>query len=91
MHAPCNADNQPNHRLTRPHDSLSLLVLFETVALALSLILLLFGLEKAMLFREKWAHHLGTWTQIHALRLQYLHGDVSDANAARHARSRSSG
>jgi hypothetical protein len=43
----------------------------------------LFGLEKAMLFREKWAHHLGTSTQIQALKLQYLHGDVSDASAAR--------
>lgn len=43
----------------------------------------LFGLEKAMLFREKWAHHLSISTQLEALRLQFLHGGLTDDKAAR--------
>jgi hypothetical protein len=43
---------------------------------------ILFGLEKAMLFREKWTHHLGISAQLQALRYRYLFGDTSDAEAA---------
>lgn len=37
----------------------------------------LFGLEKSMLFREKWMHHLTTVSQLTALRLSYLYGQLN--------------
>lgn len=39
---------------------------------------ILLGLEKAMMFREKWAHHLRIWARLDSLRLQYLHGSLDD-------------
>lgn len=35
-----------------------------------------FGLEKALLFREKWTHHLNNAMQLKALKLRYLHGGM---------------
>jgi hypothetical protein len=34
----------------------------------------LFGLEKALLFREKWTHHLNSAMQLQALKIEYQHG-----------------
>ena len=42
----------------------------------------LFGLEKAMLFREKCAHHLSTATQLKAARLGYKYGEISEQEIA---------
>jgi hypothetical protein len=41
------------------------------------------GLEKAMLFREKWSHHLLTYGQLEALRLEYLHAGLTEAETAK--------
>lgn len=43
---------------------------------------ILLGIEKAMLFREKWSHHLVTHSKLESLRLQYLHTGLSEAEAA---------
>lgn len=43
----------------------------------------LFGLEKAMLFREKWSHHLSTATQLESARLGYKYGEVSEQEIAK--------
>jgi hypothetical protein len=42
----------------------------------------LYGLEKAMLFREKWHHHLTTAAQLEALRFGYVYGQVNDEQAS---------
>jgi hypothetical protein len=42
----------------------------------------LFGLEKAMLFREKWIHHLTTASQLEALRYGYVYGELTDEQAS---------
>lgn len=36
----------------------------------------LYGLEKGLLLREKWAHHLRTSAQLEALRLNYVYGGL---------------
>ena len=41
-----------------------------------------FGLEKAMLFREKWTHHLNTCAELEALRVEYIHGGLDIKEAA---------
>lgn len=48
---------------------------------------ILFGIEKAMLFREKWAHHLSTSMQLDALRLELQHGAKSETEVVRELRS----
>ena len=42
----------------------------------------LFGLEKAMLFREKWMHHLTTASQLEALRFGYVYGQLTVEQAS---------
>lgn len=44
----------------------------------------LLGMEKAMLFREKWSHHLSTHARLESLRLEYLHAGLSEAETAKH-------
>jgi hypothetical protein len=46
---------------------------------------LLFGLEKLLLLREKWAHHRSIAAQLDALKLEYEFGKLSDDDAARRA------
>jgi hypothetical protein len=46
---------------------------------------LLFGLEKLLLLREKWAHHRTIAAQLDALMLEYEFGALSDDEAARRA------
>jgi hypothetical protein len=36
----------------------------------------LFGLEKALLFREKWTHHLNSAMQLEALKIEYQYGTL---------------
>lgn|SRR5262249_28839531 len=42
----------------------------------------LFGLEKALLFREKWSHHLSSAMQLQALKIEYLHGGLDNGKAS---------
>lgn len=42
----------------------------------------LFGLEKGLLFREKWAHHLSISAQLEALRLEYAYGTAIEEDVA---------
>jgi len=41
----------------------------------------LFGFEKALLFREKWTHHVNNAMQLEALKIAYLHGSLETAKA----------
>ena len=41
----------------------------------------LFGFEKALLFREKWTHHVNSAMQLEALKIGYTHGSVDTAKA----------
>ena len=41
-----------------------------------------FGMEKALMLREKWAHHLTTGAQLRALRLALVHGGLDTKMAA---------
>jgi len=43
----------------------------------------LYGLEKGLLLREKWAHHLRTSAQLEALRLNYVYGDIDTAKVSK--------
>ena len=41
-----------------------------------------FGMEKALMLREKWAHHLATAAQLRALRLALVYGGLDTNTAA---------
>jgi hypothetical protein len=41
-----------------------------------------FGLEKALMLREKWAHHLATAAQLRSLRLALVYGGLDTNTAA---------
>jgi len=43
----------------------------------------LLGIEKGMMFREKWAFHLSTYARLDALRIEYSNGAISDENAVK--------
>jgi hypothetical protein len=42
----------------------------------------LLGLEKGLLFREKWSHHLATFAQLESLRLQLVYGHLPVEDAS---------
>jgi len=42
-----------------------------------------FGLEKALLFREKWTHHLNNAMRLEALKVRYLHGGLDPSSTTR--------
>jgi len=41
-----------------------------------------FGVEKALMLREKWAHHLATAAQLRSLRLDLVYGGLDTKTAA---------
>ena len=41
------------------------------------------GLEKALLFREKWTHHLNNAMRLEALKVRYVHGGLAPSDASR--------
>ena len=43
----------------------------------------LYGLEKGLLLREKWAHHLSTSAQLEALRLSYVYGELGEGEVSK--------
>jgi hypothetical protein len=43
----------------------------------------LFGLEKALLLREKWAHHVSIAVQLDALKLAYVYSNIGREEAAK--------
>jgi len=42
----------------------------------------LFGLEKALLFREKWTHHLNSAMQLEALKIEHQYGGLDGAKTS---------
>jgi membrane protein YdbS with pleckstrin-like domain len=43
----------------------------------------LFGIEKTLLLREKWSHHLGTAAQLEALEVEFRYGGLGQEEAAK--------